>query len=59
MNNYLIKWNRDDYGNIIIKAETEEEAKEKFEAGEYEEKDLNIKNGGMTIFEIEELKTNN
>jgi hypothetical protein len=56
MTKYIIKWNREEYGHIIIEAETEEQAKEIFETGEYEEKDLNIKNGGIYLESIEELK---
>ena len=52
MKKYLINWNRNDYGYITIEAENEAEAREKFESGEWEEKDLFIKNGGMDIDSI-------
>jgi hypothetical protein len=49
MNKYLIHWNRNDYGSITIKADTKEEAEELFLNGEFEEKDLFIKDGGFDI----------
>ena len=42
---YKVLWNRDDYGYILIKAKSEEDARKKFKAGLYREQDLIIKGG--------------
>lgn len=55
MNKYFIRWNRDDYGHIVIEAETEEQARELFETGDWHDKDLVIKNGGIEIEDVEML----
>jgi len=52
---YYIRWNRNDYGYIVIKADSEDQAREKFESGEYEDKDLVVKNGGIEIEDVEEI----
>lgn len=46
---YRIYWTRSDYGHIDIQASTEQEAREKFEQGNYKDVDLYIKGGEMTI----------
>lgn len=56
MNTYKILWDRNDYGTLLIKADTEDEAREAFETGEWDEEDLNIKNGGMEVVKIEKVK---
>lgn len=53
MNTYTINWEREDYGHIEISANSIEEAREKFEQGNYKDVDLNIKGGGMNIYDIE------
>ena len=58
MNKYIILWDRNDYGKIVIEAESEDEARELFESGEWEEEDLNIKNGGMEIVAIKKAEEN-
>lgn len=50
---YTIHFNREEYGYINIEAETEEEATEMFEEGNYDGKDENIKNGQTEIDRIE------
>ena len=54
MKTFIILWDRNDYGKIAIKAETEQDARDMFECGNYDEKDLDIKNGGMEVVEISE-----
>lgn len=49
---YRIYWTRSDYGHIDITASTEQEAREKFEQGNYKDVDLYIKGGDMTIDKI-------
>lgn len=49
MNKYKINWSRSDYGYITIEAETEDEARELFESGEYPEQDFIVKNGQIDI----------
>lgn len=53
MKKYKILWNRNDYGNIIIEANSKEEAIEMFDIGDYNDQDLNIKDGGMEFAGIE------
>lgn len=55
MKKYCINWNRNDYGYIVIEAQTIEEARELFESGEWEEKDLFIKNGGFDVESVQEI----
>lgn len=55
MKMYKVFWDRNDYGSIIIEANSEEEAKEKFSSGDFLEEDLNIKDGGFEISTIEEI----
>ena len=55
MKKYCINWNRNDYGYIVIEAQTLEEARELFESGEWEEKDLFIKNGGFDVDSVQEI----
>jgi len=52
MNSYKILWSRQDYGNITIKANSPEEAREKFEQGNYKDVDLNIKGGEIVAEEV-------
>ena len=54
MNTYKVLWSRQDYGNIIIKANTEAEAIEKFQQGDYRNVELNVK-GGEIVAETAEL----
>lgn len=56
MKTYKINWSRDDYGYILIQAETEQEAQEIFETGEFKDEDLQLKGGNMIINDIEELE---
>lgn len=46
---FIVHWDRNDYGHIIVEAETKEQAEELFMQGEFNEKDLFIKNGGFEI----------
>lgn len=55
MKKYLILWDRNDYGRLVIEAESKEEAEEKFNTGDFNEEDLNIKNGGFELVEINEI----
>lgn len=55
MQKYCINWNRNDYGYIVIEAQTIEEARELFMSGEWEEKDLFIKNGGFDVDSVQEI----
>jgi hypothetical protein len=55
MKTYQVIYERNDYGRINIKANSAEEARELFECGEWEEKDLNIKGGEMIAVEVTEL----
>lgn len=54
MPKYKINWSRSDYGYITIEAPTEDEARELFESGEYNEQDFIIKNGQLDIDSIEQ-----
>ena len=56
MKKYIIYWNREEYGKIIIEAENEELARDKFERGSYEDENLIIKSIDMNISDVEELK---
>ena len=53
MNTYIITFSRNDYGKILIKAETEQEARDKFDTGDYTENDMNIKGGDTVLEDIE------
>lgn len=53
MKTFTIIWSRQDYGRLEIEANTEEEAREKFNQGDYKDADLNIKDGSMEIDSIE------
>lgn len=53
MKTYKINWYRNDCGKIYIKAKSEQEAREKFETGYYNESDLEIKEGSIDIYSIE------
>ena len=55
MQKYKVLWDRSDYGSIIIEAKSAEDAREMFETGEWEEKDLNIKNSDMHAVNIEKV----
>lgn len=55
MKKYLILWDRNDYGKIVIEANSKEEAEEKFNIGDFKDTDLDIKNGGFEIVSTEEL----
>ena len=52
---YRILWDRNDYGKLVILASDEAEAREKFESGDYNEDELEIKNGGIDLVSIEEV----
>lgn len=56
MNKYKILWSRSDYGSIIIEAESEQEAQDMFDTGEFNEADLNIKDGGMECESVTIIK---
>ncbi len=56
MKTYKINWSRDDYGYILIKAESEDEARDMFYIGDFEDKDLFLKEGNMTAEDIQEVK---
>jgi len=53
---YIIRWSREEYGNILVEAKNEQEARELVEMGNYEEKDLVVKSSDMNITDIIELK---
>ena len=46
---YIVRWNRNDYGYIVIEAKSQDDARELFLSGEFDEKDLFIKNGGFDV----------
>jgi len=46
---------REDYGHIIVEAETLEEAREMIDSGEWTDDMYTVKNGGVTIEDIIEL----
>lgn len=48
---YRIYWTRQDYGHIDITAENEEEAKKKFNEGNYKDVDLYISGGEIIMSE--------
>lgn len=54
MKTYTILWSRQDYGRIEIQAESVEQAREKFEQGNYKDSDLNIKGGEIVAEEVKE-----
>lgn len=53
MNKYKIYWSRNDYGEAIVEAKTEDEAIDKFYKGEYDPKDFEIKGGEIESDEVE------
>lgn len=53
MKTYRIFFNREEFGSIAIEADTEEEAIEMFEEGDYDESQERIKNGQTDIDHIE------
>lgn len=55
MNKYKILFQRDDCGHIIIEAETAEKARQQFEEGYYDDRDLEYKNGGVQFEGIEKI----
>ena len=55
MKEYKITISRDDYGYIIVKANTKEEAREQIESGEWTDDMYNLKGGDITVNEVEEL----
>lgn len=56
MKTFKILWQDNSYGHIYIKAESEDKAIEKFNMGEFDEKDLFYKNGGKEVEAIDEIK---
>lgn len=56
MKTFKVNWSRDDYGYILIKAETEQEAIDLFETGEFNDNKLELKGGNMIINDIKELE---
>lgn len=56
MKTYKINWSRDDYGYILMQAETLEQARELFESGEFKNEDLELKGWNMIINDIKELE---
>lgn len=46
---YIVRWNRNDYGYIVIEAKSQDDARELFLSGEFDEKDLLIKDGGFDV----------
>lgn len=56
MKQFKVLWTRSDYGTIVIEAEDATQAEELFALGEWNEEDLNIKNGGMECEKVEELE---
>lgn len=57
MKTYKLNWTRQDYGYILIKANNENDALEKFRQGNYKDIDMEIK-GGNTIDDGVELLDN-
>lgn len=55
MNTYKVNWSRDDYGYILIKANSKEEAQELFESGEFKDDDLELKGGNMVFNDITKI----
>ncbi len=55
MKKYKILWSSDQYGSIIISANTEDEARDMFDTGEFNQEDLNYKGGSMICEKIEEI----
>lgn len=56
MKTYKVKVSREDYGYIFVHADNEDEAREKIEEGEWEDEDYIVKNGGVVVDEVEEIK---
>lgn len=48
MKKYKVNYSLEEYGYIIIEAESEEEAKERVYSGEYRDEDKTPKNGQIT-----------
>ena len=53
MKNYIVQWNRDDYGHIIIKADSEQEARDKFDTGDYDDSQLVTRGGSIGVERVE------
>ena len=59
MQKYKVLISRDDYGYIIVKANSEEEARETIESGEWTDEEYTSKGGGITVDNIEILNKRN
>lgn len=55
MQTYKVHVSRDDHGYIIVAAGSEDEAREKIESGDWEDKDYTVKNGGCSVEGVELL----
>lgn len=53
MNTYKVRFTREDYGYILIKAENEQDALKLFDEGEYKDDDMFIKGGSTLSSDIE------
>lgn len=56
MNTYKVLFSRDEYGYIIVRAETIEQARETIETGEFDENELEYKGGSMVVDDIQLLE---
>lgn len=52
MNKYKVHVSREDYGYIMVDASSEEEAREKIDCGDWEDKDYTPKNGGVVVEDV-------
>ena len=50
---FIVQWNRDDYGYIEIEAKSEQDARDKFDSGQFDDADLCTKGGSIEIERIE------
>lgn len=55
MKTYKIDFSRDEYGYIIIKANSEQEARDLVDTGNYNESDLIYKDGSLQSQKVTEI----
>lgn len=56
MAKFKVDINRDDYGYIIVEAETKEEAEEKIESGDWTDEEYTVKGGGYQVVNVKVLE---
>lgn len=58
MNTYKVLFSRDEYGYILVRAETIEQARDVIESGNFDDNDLEYKGGSMVVDDVQLLWVN-